>query len=99
MHAEIIDKEHEIVFILTSDLISSHIKEIESMINGYMEKSTKDITLDLVRMSKIDSMSIAALIRIKNKLISQDRGFRLMNPGEGITRVLEISGLESFLLD
>lgn len=96
---EITENEHEIIIFLNAELISANIRAIESEINRYIETSTKEITLDLAQQVKIDSMSIAALIRIKNKLIEKGRGFKILNPSEGVTRVLEISGLESFLLD
>jgi anti-anti-sigma regulatory factor len=43
-------------------------------------------------------MSLATLIRIKNKLTENHRKMVLVNPSDGVMRVLELAGLESFLL-
>lgn len=95
----IIENEHEIVFFADGEFITSNIRHIEAEIMEYVDKSDKDIVIDMSNQTKIDSMAIAALIRIKNKLIDKERGFKIINPGMGVTRVLEISGLENFLLE
>jgi anti-anti-sigma factor len=71
----------------------------EEKLSSFVRDDTRDVIIDLINISKIDSMSIAAIIRIKNKLADQGRNLKLINPSEGVMRVLELAGLESFLLD
>jgi anti-anti-sigma regulatory factor len=52
-----------------------------------------------VEKNKIDSMALAALIRVKNKLALSGRSLNIINPSEGVIRVLEMAGLDSFLMD
>ena len=44
-------------------------------------------------------MAIAAVIRLKNALTERGRSLHLINPNETVLRVLELSGLEKYLLD
>jgi len=93
------DNSTERIYILKDDLISTNIKKLEEEFNRFIMEDTRDIIVDLKHVAKIDSMSIAALIRIKKKLTEKDRTMKLINPNEGVLRVLDLSGLETYLLD
>ena len=54
--------------------------------------------LDLEGLSRFDSQSLASLIRIKRKLDSLDRTLRIINYNEAIFRVIELAGMEDFVL-
>lgn len=96
---EINDTDHERIYLLNKDLVSSNIKRLEEEFILFIADDTRDIIVDLKNVAKIDSMSIAALIRIKKKLSEKDRNLKLINPNEGVLRVLDLSGLETYLLD
>jgi anti-anti-sigma factor len=59
----------------------------------------RDIVIDLSHVRKIDSMSLAAVLRLKNLLTQDGRRLNLTNPGSNVIKILEISGLDSILLD
>lgn len=96
---EFTDNDAERVYALKDDLVSTNIKRLEEEFNKFIMEDSRDIILDLKSVAKIDSMSIAALIRIKKKLSEKDRNMKLINPNEGVLRVLDLSGLETYLLD
>lgn len=93
------DNDIERTYLLNKDLESNYIKEIEAELNKYIHNDTRDVILDLRRVMKIDSMSIAALIRIKKKLQENSRTLKITNPNEGVLRILDLSGLETYLMD
>jgi anti-anti-sigma factor len=96
---EFSDSTTERVYVIKDDLVSTNIKRLEEEFNRFIMEDTRDIIVDLKNVAKIDSMSIAALIRIKKKLSEKDRTMKLINPNEGVLRVLDLSGLETYLLD
>jgi len=99
MKIEVKESRDERTFILYQELISSNINQLESEMNKYMKENSKDIIIDLINVTKIDSISIATLIRIKNRLTEEGRNLKLRNPNESVMRVLELAGLQEFLLE
>lgn len=99
MEMDIHDTPDERTFIIKDELVSVNVLKFEEKLNNFIRDDQRDITLDLNHITKIDSMSIAAIIRIKNKLTEDGRNLKLMNPNEGVMRVLELAGLDSFLFD
>jgi anti-anti-sigma factor len=93
------DTNTERTYLLNVDLVSSNIKRLEEEFSKFIAEDTRDIIIDLKNVAKIDSMSIATLIRIKKKLSEKDRTLKLINPNDGVLRVLDLSGLETYLLD
>ncbi|MBN1533882.1 MAG: STAS domain-containing protein [Spirochaetes bacterium] len=93
------DTNSERTYLLHVDLVSSNIKRLEEEFSKFIAEDTRDIIIDLKNVAKIDSMSIATLIRIKKKLSEKDRTLKLINPNDGVLRVLDLSGLETYLLD
>jgi anti-anti-sigma factor len=93
------DTSSERVFIIKDELIASNIKKYEDIFNRFIIEDDRDIILDLTDVTKIDSMSIASLIRVKKKLIESERTLKLTNPNEGVLRVLDLSGLETYFLE
>lgn len=97
MNVDIIDTAHERKYIIKDELVSSKVMKLEEELSDFIRDDDRDITLDLVHISKIDSMSIAVIIRVKNKLSNQGRALKLINPSDGVVRVLELAGLDSYL--
>ena len=96
---EIIDSESERVFILQKSSDSFEINLLEEKINDFIKNDERDLTLDLKELNFLDSSSLAAFIRFKRKLKATGRFMKLTNYNESILRVIELSGLEDFLLD
>ncbi len=99
MNIERRDSLGETTFIIMDDLVSNNIANLMDELNHFTRTDTKDAILDLSYVRKIDSISIAALIRFKNALAENGRNMHLTNPNEMVLRVLELAGLEKFLLE
>ena len=99
MVIERIEGDSECTFIILCELVSQNINAVTEELNRFAKNDTRDAVLDLASVRKIDSMSIAALIRFKNALSEKNRSLSLVNPNETVLRVLELSGLERFLMD
>lgn len=97
MNLDIIDTAHDRKYIIKDELVSSKVMRLEEELNEFIRDDDRDITIDLVNITKIDSMSIAVIIRVKNKLSDQGRVLKLINPSDGVVRVLELAGLDSYL--
>jgi anti-anti-sigma factor len=98
MQIETTDSHDERTFILSDEMVTSSISDLEKTIYEFIKNDERNVVIDLVNIYKIDSMSLATLIRIKNKLTENHRKMVLVNPSDGVMRVLELAGLESFLL-
>jgi len=99
MNLERRDSAGETTFIIMDDLVSQNINNLMDELNHFARTDTRDAILDLSYVRKIDSISIAALIRFKNALAESERSMHLTNPSEMVLRVLELAGLEKFLLE
>lgn len=99
MVIERIEGDSECTFIILCELVSQNINSVTEELNRFAKSDTRDAVIDLASVRKIDSMSIAALIRFKNALSEKNRTLSLVNPNETVLRVLELSGLERFLMD
>jgi len=89
------DRER-VFFIKDGELLHLHI--LEERISDFIKKDSRDVVLDLEGLSRFDSQSLASLIRIKRKLDSLDRTLRIINYNEAIFRVIELAGMEDFVL-
>ncbi len=96
---EITDSENERIFKLHRSSDSFQINLLEEKINDFIKNDNRDLVLDLKELDLLDSSSLAAFIRFKRKLKATGRAMKLVNYNESILRVIELSGLEDFLLD
>jgi anti-anti-sigma factor len=96
---ETIDSESERTFILQKASDSFQINLLEEKINEFIKSDNRDLILDLKGMNLLDSSYLAAFIRFKRKLKATGRTMKLINFNESILRVIELSGLDDFLLD
>ena len=94
---EVIENETERVFLVKNDELQ-FMNILEERISDFVKKDERDVVLDLQHLFLFDSVALAALIRIKRKLAGIDRVFRLINYNQTILRVIELSGLDDFLL-
>ncbi|MBN1497708.1 MAG: STAS domain-containing protein [Spirochaetes bacterium] len=99
MNIERKDTEGEVTFIIMDELVSRNIPFLMDELNHFVRTEDRDAIIDLSYVRKIDSVSIASLIRIKNALAEDGRAMHLTNPNETVLRVLELAGLEKFLME
>jgi len=92
------DNETERVFAVKNEELK-HFNILEERILDFVKKDSRDVILDLENLYLFDSVALAVLIRIKRKLAGMDRNFKLINYNQTILRVIELSGLDDFLLE
>ncbi len=96
---DIIETENEKTFILHKASDNFQVNLLEEKINEFIKNDDRDMILDLSELHLLDSSTLAAFIRFKRKLKATGRIMRLINYNESILRVIELSGLDDFLLD
>ena len=94
---EVIESTSERVY-LPKDDISQYLNIFESSINEFIKSDSRDIVVDMKSLDYIDSLTLAALIRFRRKLSLEGRTLKLLNYNENVLRVIELSGLDEFLL-
>ena len=93
------DTHNDRTFLLQGEIVATVLIELEDTLNSFIQEDDRNAIIDLADVSKIDSMFLATLIRVKKKLVQRERTLTLINPIEGIMRVLELAGLDAFLMD
>lgn len=93
------DSGDDRIFIIQNDVSSMATNHIETLFNSFIREESRNAIIDLSSVTKLDSMTLAAFLRFKKKLNEKGRTLSLSNPSPGVMRVLELSGLDSFLLD
>ncbi len=93
------DTQTETTFIINDELLTANINMLNEELGRFVRGDTKDAIIDLAFVQKIESFSIAALIRFKNMLAERGRTMHLINPNEQVFRVLELAGLDKFLME
>jgi len=96
---EIVDSNNERIFILEKSYEGIPLNLLEEKINDFIKNDNRDMVLDLKNLNLLDSSSLAAFIRMKRKIKADGRDMKLINYNESILRVIELSGLDDFLLD
>ena len=96
---EIIETDEEKIFIIKKETINNSVNQIEDIVMEFIEKDHRDAIIDMVNVKKINSLFLATLIRLKKNLESKNRNLSVINPNENVLNLLQISGLDSFLLE
>ncbi len=94
---EVIESINDRIYVPKED-ISQYLNILESSINDFIKNDSRDIIVDFNTLQVIDSLTLAALIRFKRKLSQEGRDLKLINYNDNILRVIELSGLDDFLL-
>jgi len=94
---EVIESVDDRIYILKED-VSQYLNILESNINEFVKNDSGDMAIDLKSLQVIDSLTLAAFIRFKRKLSLEGRDLKLINYNDNILRVIELSGLDEFLL-
>lgn len=96
---EITDSDNDRTILIKKMGDSSQINILEQKVNDFIKNDGRDLVLDLKELNLLDSSSLAAFIRFKRNLKATGRDMKLVNYNESILRVIELAGLEDFLLD
>jgi len=95
---DIIDNSTERVFIIREEELA-HINLLEERVMEFARKDIRDVVVDLQKLAFIDSVTLSVFIRIKRKLSADGRIFILKNYNQTILRIIELAGLDGFLLE
>lgn len=96
---EIIDSDTDRTFLLHKPEGEYQIKHFEEKVYEFIKHDERDVSFDLKNMELLNSTTLAAFIRIKRALDAAGRSMKVVNYNESILRVMELSGLDNFLLD
>jgi anti-anti-sigma factor len=99
MKIQYTDANNERVYRLTDELLMNRTGLLEEEFNQFIQNSDFDLRLDLEEITRIDSMALASLIRVKKKLSEEDRNFSLTGANTAVIRILEMAGLDEYLMD
>jgi anti-anti-sigma factor len=99
MNYDINENDRERIYIPDDQMMSASVIRFEEDVQQFIRENDRDVVIDMKKVSKIDSMAIAAIIRIKNRLTEKGKQLHVYNPNEAVLRVLELAGLDSFLLE
>ena len=94
---DVAESANEKTYILKED-ISSYLNNFELSVNDFIRNDSRDLVIDFEHIGIIDSLTLAALIRFRRKLSLEGRIIKLVNYNDNILRVIELSGLDEFLL-
>lgn len=94
---EVIESANDRTYV-PKENISQYLSIFESSINEFIKSDSRDIVVDLKSLQFIDSLTLAALIRFRRKLSLEGRSLKVINYNDNILRVIELSGLDDFLL-
>lgn len=94
---EVIESINDRIYMPKED-VSQYLNILESSINDFIKNDSRDLTVDLKSLQVIDSLTLAAFIRFKRKLSLEGRDLKLVNYNDNVLRVIELSGLDDFLL-
>lgn len=94
---EMTENDIEKIFFIKNEELP-YMNILEERILDFVKKDEREVVIDFQHLMMFDSVALAALIRIKRKLTAMDRVLRLVNYNQTILRVIELSGLEDFLL-
>ncbi len=99
MKIEIQDNELHRVFIIKGPLDSDTLRHLEKIFMDFLENDSRGAIVDIKDVGHIDSFSLAAFLKMKNRLLEEERRFKLINPPDTVKKVIEIANLESLLLE
>lgn len=99
MEMEIIDNDQTRTYLLKEPQLSRNIIELEDLLTDFVKNETRNAIIDMSNVERIDSMSLAVFLRIKNNLKERSRNFKLVNLTEGVRKVVELASLEIFLME
>jgi anti-anti-sigma factor len=99
MEIVIRDDDSTRTFIIRDRITAATITDLETGLMDFYHNDTRDAMVDIGAVTRIDSLTLAVFLKIKNMLKEKGRKFRLINPSDSVRRIIEIASLENFLLE
>lgn len=93
------DGDKSRTYIIKDRITSSTISELERDLMDFYHNDERDVIIDINEVTRIDSLTLAVFLKMKNMLAEKGRKFRLVNLSEPVRKIIEIASLETFLLE
>lgn len=90
------DNEHVTILSLKGDLDGSNYKDLEAKADDAIKSGAKNILIDLADVNYMGSAGLRAFHTIGNTLKSSGGTIKLLNPSDGVSRVLKTLGFDQF---
>jgi anti-sigma B factor antagonist len=87
------DNAPELNIRLAGELDLGTVPQLKQAVDAYA-RTGQTITIDLRDVSFIDSMGLAALVRVRHRAIARGGSLRLVAPAEATRRVFELTHLD-----
>jgi len=88
------DNNEERIYHIEGDTITSKSIRLEENVQKFIKNDERDLSLDIINLTRIDSLSIALLIRFEKQLSEQNRIIKLLNTSEPVLKVLEMANID-----
>ena len=95
---EIINDNDHIILKPQGPLSINTISDFERQVNTCLNDTDNNLIIDMYYVERIDSLTLATMIKFYDRYNSKGRNLRIINCNDAVKRVIEIAGLESFLL-
>lgn len=93
------DGDKSRTYIIKDKITSSTIGELERDLMDFYHNEDRDVIIDINEVTRIDSLTLAVFLKMKNMLAEKGRKFKLINLSEPVRKIIEIASLETFLLE
>lgn len=93
------DNGLERIFLCNDNTFSDETSGVEQELLKYLASDALDAVLDFTGMKRINSRTLALLIRVKKKYTENGKHLGIINANDVIVNVINIAGLKSFLLE
>lgn len=96
---DFIETDDDRTYVVMDTDIFPDVRHFEENLTDFVKNDGRNLIIDLQHVTRLNSMLLAAFVRIKKNLAEGDRQFFLINPGENVLKLIEHAGLDTFLLD
>ncbi len=93
------DSARERTYVIRDRITAATIRELETDLIDFLHTDGRDVIIDINEVTRLDSLTLAVFLKIKNMMLEKGRKMRLVNPNESVRRVIEIASLDAFLLE
>lgn len=94
-----LDEPGRRVYVIKQNIYSSSMREFEQELIEFCAFGEKDVVVDLMSVSRVDSLALALFLKAKNLLSEKGKKFRLANLSDSVRKIIEIASLETILLE
>jgi hypothetical protein len=95
---DIIDDEYERIYILKFKDYSPELHTLEQSVDNFIRFDHRHLVLDMKEQEIINSLLLAFFVRIRSRLLSEQRDLRLINCSLFMYKSFEMAGLASYFV-